>query len=61
MITSGSVLFLLCSLFIVEVIGGKVAVDPKKCKVWGPGLNPDKIVLPARYFFVEAFDKHAKR
>lgn len=28
--------------------------DLKKTKVWGPGLQPDKIVLPARYFFIEA-------
>lgn len=24
-----------------------------KGKVWGPGLIPDKIVMPARYFFIE--------
>lgn len=28
--------------------------DLKKTKVWGPGLHPDKIVLPARYFYIEA-------
>uniref|UniRef100_A0A8D9AMA8 KDEL motif-containing protein 1 n=1 Tax=Cacopsylla melanoneura TaxID=428564 RepID=A0A8D9AMA8_9HEMI len=26
-------------------------------KTWGPGLKPDLIVLPARYFFIQSEDK----
>lgn len=25
---------------------------PKEVKIWGPGLQPQKIIMPARYFFV---------
>lgn len=32
-------------------------VDVKKTLVWGPGLKPDSIVLPARYFFIHAVDE----
>ncbi|XP_068595061.1 protein O-glucosyltransferase 3 [Brachionichthys hirsutus] len=28
-------------------------IDPERCLVWGPGLNPDS-VLPVRYFFIQA-------
>lgn len=31
-------------------------ISPKFSKIWGPGLHPDKIVMPARYFFIEARD-----
>lgn len=30
----------------------KINWDYSKVKVWGPGLNPSKIILPARYFFI---------
>nr|CAD7441301.1 unnamed protein product [Timema bartmani] len=36
-------------------------VDPKKCIVWGPGLSPDNIVMPARYFYVQAVDTHGNK
>ncbi|VEN39777.1 unnamed protein product [Callosobruchus maculatus] len=32
---------------------GLTQVNIKETKIWGPGLEPDKIVMPARYFFVE--------
>lgn len=28
--------------------------QPDKAKVWGPGLRPEDIVLPARYFYIQA-------
>lgn len=33
--------------------------DYKNSRIWGPGLKPEKIVLPVRFFFIEAvrFDK----
>ncbi|XP_068145591.1 protein O-glucosyltransferase 2-like [Drosophila tropicalis] len=36
-------------------------VDVKRTLVWGPGLQPDEIVLPARYFFIHAVDETGKR
>ena len=32
------------------------SVDVEKTKIWGPGLKPDKIVLPVRYFYIQAID-----
>lgn len=32
-----------------------------KTKVWGPGLKPENIVLPARYFFIHAVGDDNKR
>lgn len=29
--------------------------DIKNTKLWGPGLKPDEIVLPVRYFYIELF------
>lgn len=37
------------------------SLDVQKTKIWGPGLKPDTIVLPVRYFFIEAFDRQGKR
>lgn len=37
------------------------SVDVQRTKVWGPGLEPDKIVLPVRYFFIEPIDGHGKK
>lgn len=33
----------------------------RKTRVWGPGLRPDVIVLPVRYFFIEAIDEYGNR
>ncbi|ODM88107.1 KDEL motif-containing protein 1 [Orchesella cincta] len=30
-----------------------LGVEPKNSTIWGPGLAPHVIVLPARYFFVQ--------
>lgn len=37
------------------------SVNVHQTKVWGPGLKPDAIVLPVRYFFIQAFDAHGDR
>ncbi|XP_056587247.1 protein O-glucosyltransferase 3 [Triplophysa dalaica] len=34
-------------------------IDPSKCVVWGPGLNPD-VVLPVRYFYIQTVDSHGQ-
>lgn len=34
------------------------SVDVEKTKIWGPGLEPHKIVLPVRYFYVQAIDAY---
>lgn len=36
-------------------------VDAEKTLVWGPGLKPDEVVLPARYFFIHAVDKNGRK
>lgn len=40
----------LASIYIVVCKGNNV--DITNIQVTGPGLRPDKIVLPARYFFI---------
>lgn len=37
------------------------SVDVRRTQVWGPGLRPDTIVLPVRYFFIQAHDGHGYR
>lgn len=34
------------------------SVDVEKTKIWGPGLEPHKIVLPVRYFYIQAIDAY---
>ena len=41
--------------------GKKFKVDTKKTKVYGPGLEPHKIVFPARYIFIEPHDTKGNR
>lgn len=36
-------------------------VDAEKTLLWGPGLEPDEVVLPARYFFIHAVDKNGRK
>ncbi|CAD7078874.1 unnamed protein product [Hermetia illucens] len=49
-------------LFILLKYGSSSKlVDPSKSLVWGPGLKPDKIVLPARYIFIHAVDRDGVR
>ncbi|XP_043197759.1 protein O-glucosyltransferase 2-like [Amphibalanus amphitrite] len=58
-------LLLLSSLLLVSgnlpadsVDPGADPVDPARCRLTGPGLRPDEVVLPARYFFIQTVDKH---
>lgn len=41
--------------------GKKFKVDVKRTKVYGPGLQPDKVVYPVRYFFIELYDTKGNR
>lgn len=52
--------FIFLSFYLLHVVQKGVAleVDPTLSKTWGPGLNPSKLVFPARYFFVKLFDKN---
>lgn len=34
-------------------------INPGKCLVWGPGLNPD-VVLPVRYFYIQTVDSRGE-
>lgn len=36
-----------------------IEINPGKCLVWGPGLNPD-VVLPVRYFYIQTVDSQGK-
>ncbi|CAH0558215.1 unnamed protein product [Brassicogethes aeneus] len=47
------VAFLLC---LISKLVISEEVSPEFTKVWGPGLLPDLIVMPARYFFIQAVD-----
>lgn len=38
--------------FIVLVLSQNTELNVTLTKVWGPGLKPDIIVMPARYFFI---------
>ncbi|XP_055919879.1 protein O-glucosyltransferase 2-like [Eupeodes corollae] len=52
--------YILLLLFVNCVNSETPIVDPEKTLVWGPGLKPDQIVLPVRYFFIQAVDKNGK-
>lgn len=56
-----------CKLFFFILVIVKVNtalgnnLNPQLTKVWGPGLQPDIYILPARYFFIQAVnDNNAK-
>lgn len=38
-----------------------VNVETTKTYVWGPGLDPEKIVLRARYIFLQLVDKNGEK
>lgn len=40
---------------------GNESLDSKLTLVWGPGLEPHEVVMPARYFFIQAVDKNNNR
>lgn len=51
---------LLCCCFLGTVPalaekGGERRLSPEKSQVWGPGLKA-AVVLPARYFYIQAVD-----
>jgi hypothetical protein len=31
--------------------------DPSQCLITGPGIIPNRIVLPARYFFIQSTER----
>lgn len=35
-------------------------INPEKTKIWGPGLKPDSINMPARYFFIHPVNELGK-
>ena len=39
----------------------KPTISPSNCKIWGPGLLPHEIVLPARYFYVQLVGPEGER
>jgi len=51
--------FVLESVRLVSSIDSEI--DPAECQIWGPGLFPDKIVMPARYFYVQAVDNYTHK
>lgn len=48
-------------IFCVIEGGKKFKLDVKRTKVFGPGLQPEKVVYPVRYFFIEAYDTKGNR
>lgn len=49
-------------LFLIPyIISALLGVESQKVSIWGPGLEPDKIVMPARYFFVKYEPENNKR
>lgn len=52
----GNFLFLLSLFSKFFYIVGEQIPDSKLVKIWGPGLQPHVIVMPARYFFIQAGD-----
>uniref|UniRef100_A0A8C6DDC0 Uncharacterized protein n=1 Tax=Moschus moschiferus TaxID=68415 RepID=A0A8C6DDC0_MOSMO len=40
--------------------GGERQLSPEKSEVWGPGLKA-AVVLPARYFYIQAVDTSGKK
>ncbi|XP_063903294.1 protein O-glucosyltransferase 2-like [Zophobas morio] len=54
--------FYLLMIFTLISIRGSLAseisVSVKYSKIWGPGLQPHIFIMPARYFFIQAFDNN---
>jgi hypothetical protein len=55
-------LLMLLYSFVLEDVRLVSSIDseifPAECQVWGPGLIPDHIVMPARYFYIQAVDNY---
>lgn len=45
---------------IIKSLPEEQLLNYRKTKVWGPGLRPENIVYPARYFFIHAVDSAGK-
>lgn len=45
---------LLTSFLVLIEAGESDLVGPKESLIYGHGLKPDEVVLPARYFFIHA-------
>lgn len=50
---------LIIFIFYIGTLGENART--KLSRIWGPGLRPDIIVMPARYFFVEPRDTNDKK
>lgn len=55
-----NVIIIILILFQIHLFN-TVDVDPHKTIAWGPGLNPEKIVMRARYFFLQLVDVNGKK
>lgn len=48
-------------IFIFYIIYCKSEeLNLKNIKIWGPGLNPENIIMPARYFFIESGEEYSR-
>lgn len=36
-------------------------IECDNTRVWGPGLDPVNVIMPARYFFIKTYDINNKR
>ena len=48
------------ALICVLSVNG-ASVDPEKCQIYGPGLEPHKLPLPVQYFFINVVDEEGNR
>ena len=45
-------------LIIYTYLVKSIEHDPSKCEITGPGIIPNHIVLPARYFFIKSTERY---
>jgi hypothetical protein len=55
------VLVYLITNVLSSIFAKTLKVSPENCKIWGPGLTANKIVLPARYFYIQSYDKNREK
>lgn len=49
-------------LSLISIIETTVpTINTEKTKIWGPGLKPDSINMPARYFFIHPVNEFGKQ
>lgn len=46
---------------LTQILCENNQINIKQTKIWGPGLKPNKINLPARYFFIHPVDSNGKK